>query len=748
MWEAEIDGNDATGVEPQLTMKVARGQAIRFIVHRRGTIGFDTTHWDPVLTYDDGQTFQASRGFSTSGQGEAGWYYEMEADGNDNPSADCPLVHGFRREFLLFDQPIPPNGSLEFRPDDALPVWVVADNIDRSGIAVALLKQDSWKLSCLYSDADRLDVQLATTIADKSATLGPGQSIRLPGIVLLSYHGPWLTGICQLDKALTADPESGGRSLLRDALGDLARRAEIISDGEPCPELDLLAMVQLDWIKQDGLQDTADSYSASTTLQIQRAEDLLDGSSPSRADDQLATAARALKQLATESASDNASLRARRLLYVQTRSLKRRIALANPLMDFGSLVFCKRVPTSYSHLVMQYYGWRARPGGGLFVLDRPGHSLSCRDILNGRLAKGNVLEPRLSYDGKRVVFSYVECQEGGRSWDPTTIDNERDEGFYHVWTVNVDGTDLRQLTAGPFDDLMPCWLPDGGVAFSSTRRRGYARCFGGQFSRRWHVYTLHRMQADGTDLRILSAHDTNEWFPTVSNTGNIFYSRWDYIDRDAVTHQNLWAMRPDGTNPIAVWGNATDSPHCVFQPQPIPGGGKVVFTASAHHSITAGSIAVVDPAIGDNGQQAITRLTPEIPFPEAESRDIQEYYAAPWPLSDKFFLVAYSPTPLAWEPAANAPNALGIYLLDNLGNRELIYRDPEIGSTNPCPLSPRPVPPIVPSLLLDRRSQPAKWSSPTFTRDWRTSLAAPSRRCVSFKSCRKPHPSRIRHQSD
>jgi hypothetical protein len=124
-----------------------------------------------------------------------------------------------------------------------------------------------------------------------------------------------------------------------------------------------------------------------------------------------------------------------------------------------------------------------------------------------------------------------------------------------------------------------------------------------------------------------------------------------------------------------------------------------MFTASAHHSIAGGSLAIVDPTVNYDGQEAITRLTPEIPFPEAEGRSITEYYAAPWPLSETLFLVAYSPTSLVWEPGANAPNALGIYLLDASGNRELIYRDPAIGSTNPCPLVPRPTPPVLPSVL-------------------------------------------------
>jgi len=373
-------------------------------------------------------------------------------------------------------------------------------------------------------------------------------------------------------------------------------------------------------------------------------------------------------------------------------------------MPRGPMLFCKRVPTSYSHLVMQYFGWRARAGGGLFVLDRPGCSLACRDILDGKLSGGNVLEPRLSWDAQRIVFSFV--QVAGEEYDPARLDNAADEGFYHVYDVSVDGSGLRQLTRGPYDDLMPTYLPDGGIVFCSTRRRGYARCFGAQFSPRWHVYTLHRMDGGGGDLRALSFHDTNEWFPAVSSSGSILYSRWDYIDRDAVTHQNLWTTRPDGSNPQALWGNATAAPHCAFQIQPIPGSHKIAFTASAHHSIAAGSIVVVDPAVARDGEAALSRITPEIPFPEAESRDIREYYEAPWPLSEDDFLVGYSPLPLVWEPGANPANAVGICLLDRWGNRELIYRDPEIGSTNPCPLVPRPVPPALPSQLAHKGISP------------------------------------------
>jgi cytochrome c553 len=51
------------------------------------------------------------------------------------------------------------------------------------------------------------------------------------------------------------------------------------------------------------------------------------------------------------------------------------------------------------------------------------------------------------------------------------------------------------------------------------------------------------------------------------------------------------------------------------------------------------------------------------------------------------------------EPDPNVPNALGLYLLDRWGNRELLYRDPAIGSTSPIPLRPTAMPPVVPSAL-------------------------------------------------
>jgi len=319
------------------------------------------------------------------------------------------------------------------------------------------------------------------------------------------------------------------------------------------------------------------------------------------------------------------------------------------------------------------------------------------------LPQGSCLEPRLSYDGKRVLFAFVACDQ--TTPVPTSLAvNEKgpDDRYFHLYELDLAADSLRQLTEGPYDDMMADYLPDGGIVFCSTRRKGYSRCFGAQYSPRWDTYTLHRADGDGSNIRILSYNDVSEWFPCVGHGGEILFARWDYIDRDAVTHQNLWSCRPDGTNPMAVWGNALPKPHCTYQAKPVPGSHKLVFTASAHHSITAGPVCLLDTTLGLNASEAVERITP-LNFPEAEGWDMPEWYESPWPLSEDLFLAAYSPERLRSEGQhkndPNPDNALRICLLDRHGNRELLYRDPEINSTTPIPLAARPAPPIVASRL-------------------------------------------------
>ena len=60
-------------------------------------------------------------------------------------------------------------------------------------------------------------------------------------------------------------------------------------------------------------------------------------------------------------------------------------------------------------------------------------------------------------------------------------------------------------------------------------------------------------------------------------------------------YMGLWAINPDGSNARVVFKNYTRAPHCAFEAKSIPGSSKIIFTASAHHAQTMGSLVLLDP---------------------------------------------------------------------------------------------------------------------------------------------------------
>jgi len=392
---------------------------------------------------------------------------------------------------------------------------------------------------------------------------------------------------------------------------------------------------------------------------------------------------------------------------------RRALVFKNPLADVGPLLFIKRVPASFSHQLTQYYGRSARPGGGIFVLDRPGESMQARELVGSELPPGSYMLPEISYAGDRILFAYCEV-------DSVPVREHKYDycdRWYHLYEVKPDGTGLRQITEGPYDDFAPRELPNGKLLFLSTRRGGYHRCGAGPCD----VYTLALMENDGSNPRTISYHETQEWDPAVLADGRVIYSRWDYVDRNAVHYQQLWTVRPDGSAPVAYYGNNTFNPVGVWEAQQVPNSPFVMATAAAHHAMTAGSIILLDTTRGVDGLDPITRLTPDAPFPESETYMLprnwhapgspKEYdtpeeqkrwpghcYRSPYPLSEKYFLAAYSFDPLLGEPIGNKANMFGLYFVDAFGNKELLYRDLNIASQWPVPIRARKRPPIVPSI--------------------------------------------------
>ncbi len=397
-------------------------------------------------------------------------------------------------------------------------------------------------------------------------------------------------------------------------------------------------------------------------------------------------------------------------LFKKAHDLRRRIAFSNPLLDFGKILFIKRHRATFNHMCDQYYGINIVPGGGIYVLSDPfSDNPQVRDVLadsvvqrgrlkGQRLTDGSFLSPGLSYDGKTIVFAYVECK-GDRKHRYHTDPGRghwNKQRCYHIFKINVDGSGLEQLTDGTWNDFDPCWLPNGRVAFISERRGGYLRC-----GRVCPTYTLHDMNADGSDIRCLSMHETNEWHPSVTHHGRIIYTRWDYVDRHGCTAHLPWVTTPDGRDARAVHGNFAPRElraDMELDVRAIPGSHRFVATGAPHHGQAFGSLVVFDPFKEDDDAMApVKRLTPEVDFPETQGG--AQVYGTAWPLSEKYYLCVYDPTmqPNQGRQGRKAvPGRYGIYLLDVFGNKELIYRDPDIACQSPMPLRARPKPPVIP----------------------------------------------------
>lgn len=397
-------------------------------------------------------------------------------------------------------------------------------------------------------------------------------------------------------------------------------------------------------------------------------------------------------------------------------------SFSDPLIDFDSIICIARgCHPSEEHICDQFFGCFAAKGGSIYIVSGfKNNQRKVTDLLenatpkNGRymgkkLTGGSFVSPDLSYDGKTILFGWKPGSTAyQRTWD---IDQ-----CFHIFKINIDGTDLEQLTDGKYNDFDPCWMPSGRIVFNSERRGGFGRCHG----RAVPTYCLASMKADGSDITFLSYHETNEWNPSIDNKGMIIYSRWDYVDRDDCIAHHPWICYPDGRDPRSWHGNYPVSistmedvlklnipgvgkggdgkwpdgrflrPEAEVNVRAIPNSSKWVAIGTGHHTQSFGEIVVIDPNIRDDGKMSqITGITTK----KTNWSDATAPWATPWPLSEELFLASYNGD---------------IVLLDKDANRLLV-----------CPKSATPAAGLSDSKLLDpipvkAREKPPAIATQTF----------------------------------
>jgi hypothetical protein len=437
-------------------------------------------------------------------------------------------------------------------------------------------------------------------------------------------------------------------------------------------------------------------------------------------------------------------------LYEQAYELSKRISFRNPLLDFERIILMGRRMPATRHMCPQQYGFVGTPGGGVFVLDKAfsdkpvlrnvlGDTKIAKGRTKGKLLSSGAFEGfELDWDARTVYFAWTEAQTGkqqtykpGDQWFPRAKFTYTSRGpsywapesTYHIFKASIDpvsGTadekTLVQLTDGSCNDVDPCVLPNGRIAFISERRGGYGRCHGAQFP----SYTLHGMMPNGSDIIAFSFHETNEWHPSVTNEGMIIYTRWDYVDRDADIAHHPWTCYPDGRDSRSYHGNYPENnprvrPNQETHCRAIPGSHKFVAVATPHHGLFYGSMILVDQRVRDDRKcSQIKRITPTEPFAESEGPWSRYAYGSPWPLSEDFYLCVHNP-----GKNGRFTGRHDLYLVDTFGNRIHLATLPDgLNSLDPIPLRPRKRPPIIPT-----RTQQARVDQPSGVPDAKATIS-------------------------
>lgn len=200
-------------------------------------------------------------------------------------------------------------------------------------------------------------------------------------------------------------------------------------------------------------------------------------------------------------------------------------------------------------------------GGKLLVRES---NTNIRTLVDSTISFGgislvDVADPCVHWDGLRIIFSGVEHRDS--SW--------------RIYEIRSDGTNFRKVTFsnrvmnlsqfGPiankfvrYDDIDPCYLPDGRICFSSTRYPSLSEMG-------TRTTNLYIMNSNLMNLHRITTERNSAEEPTIDLiTGRIVYSRWwlnidmpSHLTQNGLTRDSALALTKDVAN---IWQVASIRP--------------------------------------------------------------------------------------------------------------------------------------------------------------------------------------------
>jgi formylglycine-generating enzyme required for sulfatase activity len=374
-------------------------------------------------------------------------------------------------------------------------------------------------------------------------------------------------------------------------------------------------------------------------------------------------------------------------LFIQVSQWEHQVALRNPLLDFKRLLYLRRrvVPGNHGYAGDPYglpYNWQSNSSIRNDVWDNEIRVLESLDPVSTSTVLYKPTGPHfvgdvdLHFSAEKMLFSSVGSN-----------------GQWQVFEMREDGTGLRQVTpdVAGVNNYDPCYLPDGRILFTSTASMAAVPCVNGSSL----VANLYRIDADGKNIRQLCFDQEHNWCPTIMPDGRVLYLRWEYTDTPHAHDRILFQMNPDGTGQREFYGGNSYWPNSLFYARPIPHQATMFLgIVSGHHGVRRmGELVLFDAARGHHEADGVIQRIPgrgQAVAPLIEDQLVDHSWPKflhPWPLNDKYFLVAAQPT---------AKSSWGIYLADIFDNLLLLKEEPGYALLEPIPFCPQPTPPIIP----------------------------------------------------
>ncbi len=339
---------------------------------------------------------------------------------------------------------------------------------------------------------------------------------------------------------------------------------------------------------------------------------------------------------------------------------------------------------------------RYHSGENLYTLTPPKPDGALKNLT--QLTDGEVQGLEVSFDGTKLLFA---------------MRRNKDRDGFHIFEINTDGSGLRQITDGNCNDVDPCYLPDGRIAFDSDR------CGWQEYYHQERSRVIYVMNADGSGIQQITFNPNEDYEPLALRDGRIMYSSYRFYAQDlsegplpgefmglARIETVLRTCNPDGSADNLFYGSMRGPFYAPMRPMPFSDqfagwhgrGYHVGVSVSMQRELADGKIICTTPAGLTLIDPKLAPLDCEAPiYPEVvnlaggEEVYIHNYdewnpvgrYTCPSPLSGNWILTSHAP----WHDLR--PNGYGLYAL-NVATREmqLIYDDPQMSEVDGISLAP------------------------------------------------------------